>query len=101
MRTRDLASRAPPGASPLMRCCWGVDDAELRALLRRLDPPARNAIRRVLIQDQDYRDAMASRLLEHATDQAASLADLIDMLTLNNDARRTVVRLLGELEAIS
>jgi hypothetical protein len=43
---------------------------------------------------------MASRLLDCATDQAASLADLIDMLTLNNDARRTVVRLLGELEAV-
>lgn len=43
---------------------------------------------------------LSSRLLEHASDQAASLADLIDMLTLNNDARRTVVRLLGELEAV-
>jgi hypothetical protein len=77
-----------------------VDDVQLRDVLRTLDPPARNAIRRVLIQDQEYRDAMASRLLDHATDQAANLADLIDMLTLNNDARRTVVRLLGELEAV-
>ena len=77
-----------------------VDDVQLRDVLRRLDPPARNAIRRVLIQDQEYRDAMASRLLDHPTDQAAGVADLIDMLTLNNDARRTVVRLLGELEAV-
>ncbi len=77
-----------------------VDDMQLRDVLRRLDAPGRNAIRRVLIQDQEYRDAMASRLLDHATDQAASLADLIDMLTLDNDARRTVVRLLAELEAV-
>ena len=77
-----------------------VDDVQLRDVLLRLDPPARNAIRMVLIRDQEYRDAMASRLLEHATDKAASLAELIDMLTLNNDARRTVVRLLGELEAV-
>jgi hypothetical protein len=77
-----------------------VDDVQLRDVLRRLDPPARNAIRSVLIQDQEYRDAIASRLLDHPTDQAAGLADLIDMLTLSNDARRTVVRLLGELEAV-
>ena len=77
-----------------------MDDVQLRDVLRRLNPPARIAIRQVLIQDQVYRDAMASRLLEHETDRAASLADLIDMLTLNDDARRTVVRLLGELEAV-
>jgi hypothetical protein len=71
-----------------------VDDVKLRDVLRRLDSPARIAIRSVLIRDQEYRDAMASRLLEHATDQAASLADLINILTLHNDARRTVVRLL-------
>lgn len=83
-----------------MRCSLAWMTRSFADVLRRLDAPARSAIRKVLIQDQEYRDAMSSRLLEHATDQAANLGDLIDLLTLNDDARRTVVRLLGELEAI-
>lgn len=51
------------------------------------------------MQDQAYRDALASRLLRHGTDHASTLGDLIDMLTIDADARRQVVRLLGELEA--
>lgn len=78
-----------------------MDDVELRALLGRLDAASRRAIRRVLIKDQDYRDAMASRLLEHGTDHAFNLANLIDMLTLDGDVRRRVVRMLGELETTS
>jgi hypothetical protein len=56
-------------------------------------------VRRVLIADQDYRDELAERLLRQRTDHANNLADLIDMLAIDADARRQVVRLLGELEA--
>jgi hypothetical protein len=76
-----------------------MDEIDLRDTLRRLDAPARNAIRRTLIADQPYRDEMARRLMRHGTKHADNLADLVDMLTLDGDRRRQVVRLLGELEA--
>jgi hypothetical protein len=78
-----------------------MEDGHLRDVLSRLDPRARDAVRRVLIADDVYRSGMAERLLRQRIDHSNSLADLIDMLTLDADARRTVVRLLGELEARS
>lgn len=76
-----------------------MNEADLRYVLGRMDGQARDSIRRALIADQPHRDAMASRLLRLGTDHAESLANLIDMLTLDADRRRQVVRLLGELEA--
>ena len=76
-----------------------MDDAQLRAILSRLEPGPRNSLRRVLIGDQERRDQTARTLLRHATDESDSLADLIDMLTIDADSRRRVVRLLGELAA--
>ena len=43
----------------------GGDDADLRAVLEMLDPPGREALRRVLIHDQADRDAISSRLLRY------------------------------------
>jgi hypothetical protein len=40
-------------------------DADLLALLRTLDPKARDDLRRVLIRDQADRDAIASRLMRY------------------------------------
>jgi hypothetical protein len=82
---------------PMLRLT--MDEGMLRDRLRRLDPPARGAIRRVLVHDQPYRDDMARRLMRQGTEHADNLADLVDMLTLDGDRRRQVVRLLGELEA--
>lgn len=78
-----------------------MEDGHLRDVLARLDPEARDAVRRVLVADDRYRDALAERLLREPTEHANNLADLIDMLTMDADARRQVVRLLGELEAAS
>ena len=76
-----------------------MNDATLRDTLMRLDPGARNELRRLLISDQPDRNAIAEQLLRRRTLGADALADLIDLLTLDADARRRVVRLLGELEA--
>ena len=76
-----------------------MNDAELRRSLARMDQPARDALRRALVADQPYRDALAERLLRRRKPGAGELADLIDMLTLDDEARRRVARLLGELEA--
>jgi hypothetical protein len=75
------------------------DGAEMRAMLRNLDPRAREAIRKTLIRDQPYRDAMSGRLMRERTEAADNLADMIDLLALDDDRRRLVVRLLGELNA--
>lgn len=73
-----------------------MDDAELRASLGRMDPAARDALRRILIADQRRRDAMSERLLRERAD---GMADLLDFLSLNPQARRQAVRVLGTLEA--
>jgi hypothetical protein len=74
-------------------------DADLRGLLRTLDPKARHDLRSVLIHDQGDRDAIASRLMRYRDGRGDDWADIIDMLTMYPEARRKVVRLLGEIEA--
>ena len=76
-----------------------MDDATLAALLQKLDGGVRSDLRKLLIRDQSDRDAIAEQLLRRGTPGADDLADLIDVLTLDADARRRVVRLLGEVEA--
>jgi hypothetical protein len=76
-----------------------MSDSNLRAILEMLDPLTRDALRCVLIQDQADRDAVASQLLRYRDGHGDDWADIIDMLTLYPDARRRVMRLLGELEA--
>jgi hypothetical protein len=73
-----------------------VNDAELLNSLPRMDQTARDALRRALVPDQSDRDALAERFLR---ERAFGMADLLDFLTLNPDARRQAVRVLGELEA--
>jgi hypothetical protein len=72
---------------------------DLRAVLEELDPPARDTLRRVLFHDQADRDAVASHLLRYRDRQGEDWADIIDFLTMYPDARRRVVRMLGEIEA--
>jgi hypothetical protein len=45
------------------------------------------------------RDAISSRLMRYRHQNGQRWADLIDLLTMWPDARRQVVRLLGEIEA--
>jgi hypothetical protein len=54
---------------------------ELRDLLRTLDPLTRDALRRVLIHDQDDRDAISSRLMRYRDQNGEDLTDMIDFLT--------------------
>jgi hypothetical protein len=75
------------------------EDADLRRLLETFDPKARDDLRRVLIHDQADRDAIASQLLRYRDGHGDDWADIIDMLTMHPDARRRVVRLLGEIDA--
>jgi hypothetical protein len=76
-------------------------DQDLRALLQTLDLKARDDLRRVLIRDQADRDAIASILMGYRDQNGQDWADIIDMLTMHPEARRRVVRVLGELEAES
>ena len=78
-----------------------VTDAELRAVLLRIKPKARDQLRRLLISDHSNRDQAAELLIRKRTPATDDLADLVDMLTLDADERQQVVRVLGELEASS
>jgi hypothetical protein len=62
-------------------------------------PWAREPLRRVLIRDKADRDAIASQLMRYRDQNGQRWADVIDFLTMDPDARRRVVRLLGEIEA--
>jgi hypothetical protein len=75
-------------------------DVELRSALTTLTPSARSNLRRVLIRDHADRDATATDLLRFRDERGDGWADIIDMLTIDPDARRQVVRLLGEIEAV-
>jgi len=70
---------------------------ELRSLLETLDPNARRALRQALVRDQPDRDAIASDLLRFRDQAGDDWADIVDLLTLNPDARRQIVRLLSEM----
>ena len=56
---------------------------------------SRATLRRILIRDQDDRDAVSSRLMRYRDGHGDDWPDIVDMLTLHPDARRPVVRLLG------
>jgi hypothetical protein len=74
-------------------------DADLRSLLKTLDPQVRDTLRRVLIHDQADRDAISSQLIRYRDYLGDDWADIMDFLTMWPDARRRMVWLLGELEA--
>jgi hypothetical protein len=59
----------------------------------------RDDLRRVLIRDQADRDAIASLLMRYHDENGQGWADIIDLLSMYPDARRGVVRALGELTA--
>jgi hypothetical protein len=69
-------------------------------LLKTLTPSAREHLRNVLIRDQVDRDDISSRLMRYLDQNGQDWADIIDFLTMHPEARRRVVRILGELEAV-
>jgi hypothetical protein len=71
----------------------------LRAVLEILDPKARAVLRQALLKDQADRDEIASALLRYRDQPGSDWADIIDLLTLNPDTRRSVVRFLSEMNA--
>ena len=84
--------------------CWTrVGSVELssliKAALETLDSVARDDLRRALIHDQADRDAISSPLMRYRDRNGQDWADIIDFLTMNPEARRRVVRLLGEIGA--
>ncbi len=96
MRKRRSASAR--GARNLPRSSVNSDEY-LRSLLETLNPKARDDLRRALIRDQADRDAISSHLMRYRDQNGQDWADIIDFLTMYPDARRQVVRILGELEA--
>jgi hypothetical protein len=76
-----------------------MDEDRLRGTLARLGPEVQSTLRRLLIAEPQRRDRVAQELLRSRTESADTVADLIDMLTMNADARRQIVRILSELEA--
>jgi hypothetical protein len=74
-----------------------MSDAELRDLLARIPPDARDVLRRVARADQRERDEVSSRLLREP--KGKDMAELIDRMSLSDEGRRQVARVLGELEA--
>jgi hypothetical protein len=73
---------------------------DLRSLLISLDASARQHLRDVLIRDQADRDGISSQLMRYRDQNGQDRADIIDFLTMYPNARRQVVWLLGELDAL-
>ncbi|HVD69263.1 MAG TPA: hypothetical protein VNG34_00190 [Actinomycetota bacterium] len=78
-----------------------MSDSSLRAVLEMLDPLTRDALRRVLIQDQADREAVSSQLLRYRDGHGDDWADIIDMLTMHPETRRMLARMLAEIDAAS
>lgn len=77
----------------------GLPDA-LFGLASNAVAPQHVTVRNVLIHDQADRDAIASELLRYQDERGDDWGDIVDVLTMHPEARRRVVRLLGEIEAV-
>ena len=64
-----------------------------------LTPNAREHLRRALILDDRDRDEISERLLRYRDENGEAWADVLDLLTLDPDARRRVARVLGAIAA--
>jgi hypothetical protein len=76
-----------------------VNDEHLREVLSRLPSESRDRLKILLVADAEDRDRVAQKLLRSGSDVAGNFADILDTLTLDDGARRHVLRVLGELEA--
>ena len=109
---RDLAVKAkdPAAIAAVGRLSEALVEAEraealptkervAMSLLATLDPKACDDLRRVPIRDQADRDEIPMLLLRYRDAIGDELADIIDMLMMNPEEQRKVVRLLAEIEA--
>lgn len=86
---RALRAGRNEGLAPSLWCHpRRVDDNHLRAALPLLPADARDQLHRLLIRDQPDSDAIAKQLLQRRTSGAVQLAELVDMLTIDDEARR-------------
>jgi hypothetical protein len=76
-----------------------VLDSELRGLLLELNQSGRTVLRRMMLAEQWERDEAAAALLRYNTAAASKVAEIVDLASLNPDARRQLIRVLGDLEA--
>jgi len=76
-----------------------VSRYELRELLQTLTPSARSALRRVLIQDEAHRTAIAVILASYRDPSDYALDDLIDSLRIDPNACAYAINTLDEIEA--
>ena len=98
---RIMASVEPLGSSTRMvfRDEDFMDEADLRVHLAVLTPGAREELRWLLLGDLDRRNAASEQLLERREAGAGALAGLLDLLRLDDEARRATIRILGEMAA--
>ena len=73
----------------------------MRALPVTLDPKTRGVLRTVLTNDFHDRNEMSSILMRYRDENGQDWADIVDFLTMYPEARRQVVRFIGEIDADS
>jgi hypothetical protein len=61
---------------------------------------ARRTLRQTLIRDRADRDSIASDLMRYRDERGDDWAEIIDLLTMNPEARRRVARVLAEMDAV-
>jgi hypothetical protein len=76
-----------------------MDEGGLREKLKSIDPSFRQALRNLLIRPSRDRDDVAQLLLHSTDSRFGEVAEFLDFMTLDDDARRRVVQILGSLEA--
>jgi hypothetical protein len=74
-------------------------DDTFRTTLSSMTPKSRDMLRLVLIRDRADRDTVARALLRNGNRASDWVADIISSLTTYPDARRSVVRMLAEIDA--
>jgi hypothetical protein len=76
-----------------------VTDTEILEALAEIRPDGRATLRKYLIADQLDRDGLLLGLYRDGSDVSALLAEFLELLSVDDDARRRVTRILGEIEA--
>ena len=77
-----------------------MEDVEIRAALSHIKPEGRDILRRLVTGEKQERDRYADALLRSGA-VGVTLAELLDLASVDQDVRRRLARLLGELEASS
>jgi hypothetical protein len=76
-----------------------MTDAEIMAALSEILSDGRRVLRKYLIADEHDRKGLLLGLYREGTRPVRAMAELIEVLDVDADARRRVTRILGEIEA--